>query len=95
MEDEGSGSVQIIRYPDPDPGGQKHTNPTDPDPQHCYKHLPIALVGDVNLLVRLVNDLRERKYRNKEVNKKAIRLSNSLPRRVYEGYQHTWQWALL
>jgi hypothetical protein len=34
---------------------QKHT---DPDPQHCYKHLPIALVGDVNLLVRLVNDLR-------------------------------------
>jgi hypothetical protein len=26
------GSVQTMT--DPDPGGQKHTDPTDPDPQH-------------------------------------------------------------
>jgi hypothetical protein len=59
MEVEGSGSVQIIRYPDPDTRGpKKNKDPTDPDQQHCYQHLPIALVGDVNLLVRLVNDLR-------------------------------------
>jgi hypothetical protein len=24
---------------DPDPGGPKHANPADPDPQHCYKPL--------------------------------------------------------
>jgi hypothetical protein len=69
---------------------------TDPDPQHCYKHLPIALVGDVNLLVRLVNDLRERKYRNKETNRKG-HASEQLPSRrdyacvIFEAIsQYTW-----
>ncbi len=25
---------------DLDPGGPKHTHPTDPDPQHCFAHSP-------------------------------------------------------
>ncbi len=81
MEVEGSGSVQIIRYSDPDPRGPKNSDPTDPDPQHCFQHLPIAFVGDVNLLVRLVNHLRERNEENIET-KKSIK--KKLPfKRVY------------
>jgi hypothetical protein len=57
MEVGGSGSVQIS-------GIRTRIRETQKNGSHYYKHLPITLVGDVNLLVRLVNDLRERKYRN-------------------------------
>jgi hypothetical protein len=30
---------------DPDPRGLKHTDPTDPDPQHCLQHA-FALITD-------------------------------------------------
>ncbi len=31
----GSGSIIVLTEPDADPGGPKHTDPTDPNPEHC------------------------------------------------------------
>jgi hypothetical protein len=44
---EGSGSVYLcLTIPDPDQGGQKAYDPTDPDSLHCKKtHLLLAGVG--------------------------------------------------
>jgi hypothetical protein len=43
MEGSGAGSVLVTNDPDADPGGPKHTDPTDSDQQHCNLERKITL----------------------------------------------------